>query len=142
MSATTATLTSQQTVRCVRSGKATWAMGAVAALLASAGTVAVAAGARALDVPLRVGGEPIPLLGFAQLTFVASLIGTVLAVVMSRRASRPRHTFVTTTLLLTMFSIIPDAIADAQTATRVVLALTHVAAAAIVIPALASRLAD
>ena len=48
--------------------------------------------------------------------------------------------FVVTTIVLTAMSIVPDVLADAQTATRLVLALTHVVAAAIVIPALASRL--
>jgi len=81
-------------------------------------------------------------LGFAQLTFVAAIIGTVMAVVMSQRATRPRPTFVITTLALTALSIIPDVAADAHTSTRLVLALKHVIAATIVIPALASRLAD
>ncbi len=116
--------------------------GVVAGLAASVATVAVAALARAIDVPLRVGGESIPLLGFAQLTFIATMIGTVLAVVLSHRAHRPRPTFVVTTITLTLLSIVPDVLADAETATKVALALTHIVAAAIVIPALASRLAD
>jgi peptidoglycan/LPS O-acetylase OafA/YrhL len=116
--------------------------GAVAGLVAAAATATTAAAASALDVSLKVSGESIPALGFAQITFVAAIIGTVMAVVMSHRASRPRHTFVVTTLALTALSFVPDVTADAQTATRLVLALTHVVAAAIVIPALASRLAD
>jgi peptidoglycan/LPS O-acetylase OafA/YrhL len=137
----TTTLTAPP-VRRELTAKSLWATGAVAGLVASAATVAVASLARAIDVPLTVGGQTIPLLGFAQLTFVASVIGTVLAVMMSRRASRPRQTFATTTILLTALSIVPDVLADARTATRVALALTHVVAAAIVIPALASRLTD
>ena len=90
----------------------------------------------------EVGGEAIPVIGFAQLTFVAAIVGTVMAVVMSHRASRPRHTFLATTLALTALSIVPDVLADAQNATRLTLALTHVIAAAIVIPAISSRLAD
>jgi hypothetical protein len=119
-----------------------WKTGVGAGLAASAATVGVAGLARAIDVPLAVGGESIPLVGFAQLTFVATIIGTVLAAVMSRRANRPAQTFVATTLVLTAMSIVPDVLADAQTATRFALALTHVVAAAIVIPALASRLTD
>lgn len=68
--------------------------------------------------------------------------GTVLAVVLSRRATRPQRTFVVTTVVLTALSIIPDVLADASTSTRFTLALSHVVAAAIVIPALASRLSD
>jgi peptidoglycan/LPS O-acetylase OafA/YrhL len=116
--------------------------GVVAGLSASVATVAVAAFARAIDVPLKVGGQSIPLLGFAQVTFIAAMIGTVLAVVLSHRAHRPQRTFVATTIALTILSIVPDVLADAQTATKFALALTHVVAATIVIPALASRLAD
>jgi hypothetical protein len=116
--------------------------GAIAGVVAAAATSTTAALASALDVSLKVGGQAIPVLGFAQLTFVAAMIGTVIAVVMSHRASRPRHAFVVTTLALTALSLVPDVTADAHTATRLVLALTHLVAAAIVIPALASRLAD
>jgi hypothetical protein len=116
--------------------------GLLAGVAAAVATSTTAAIASALDVSLHVSGKAIPVLGFAQLTFVAAIIGTVMAVVMANRASRPRRTFVMTTLALTAFSIIPDATADARTSTRLVLALTHVIAATIVIPALASRLAD
>src|SRR5207244_8738466 len=64
----------------------------------SGATFTFAAVARALDVPLKIAGESIPLAGFAQLTFVAAIIGTILAVVLARRASRPKRTFVVTTL--------------------------------------------
>ena len=50
--------------------------------------------------------------------------------------------FLITTMALTMLSFVPDVTADAHTATKVALALSHVVAAAIVIPALASRLTD
>jgi peptidoglycan/LPS O-acetylase OafA/YrhL len=113
-----------------------------AGLAASVATATTAAVASAFDVSLKVGGEAIPVLGFAQLTFVAAIIGTVMAVVMSHRARRPRHTFVVSTIALTALSIVPDVTADAHTATRLVLALTHVIAASIVIPALSSRLSD
>jgi peptidoglycan/LPS O-acetylase OafA/YrhL len=122
--------------------KKVWRTGMVAGVSASVATLAVAAVAQALDVSLEVGGKAIPLLGFSQLTFVASIIGTILAVVLSRRANRPKHTFVATTIALTVLSIVPDVLADAHTSTRFTLALTHAVAAAIVIPALASRLSD
>ena len=116
--------------------------GAVAGVVASAATVAVAGAGDALGVPIKVGGEAIPLVGFAQITLVATAIGVVMASLMQRRASRPRHTFVTATLVLTAVSFLPDVFADAQTATKLTLMLTHVVAAAIVIPTLAARLAD
>jgi len=45
------------------------------------------------------------------------------------------------TVVLTVLSLVPDAIADAGPATRALLMLTHLVAAAIVIPAVARRLA-
>jgi Family of unknown function (DUF6069) len=119
-----------------------WKTGAVAGIAAAVATTAFAATAEAADVSLAVGGKSIPVLGFAQLTLMATLIGTILAVVLSHRARRPQHTFVVTTLALTFLSFMPDVLADAGTATKVTLVLSHVVAAAIVIPALASRLND
>jgi hypothetical protein len=134
--------TSGPAARSTHSTKALWKTGLAAGLIASAATLAVAASASALDVPIEVGGQAIPLVAFAQLTFVGALIGTVVAVLLSRRAARPRRTFLFTTIALAALSIVPDGLADAHTATKFTLALTHVVAAAIVIPALASRLTD
>jgi hypothetical protein len=119
-----------------------WRTGVAYGLLASAATTAIAGVAHAAGVSLDVSGEPIPLLGFAQLTFVFTMVGTLLAAVFARRATRPRHTLVVTTIVLTGLSLVPDAIADALVSTRLTLALTHVVAAAIVIPALSGRLSD
>ena len=47
---------------------------------------------------------------------------------------------VRTTLALTAISFVPDALADASASTKVALVLSHIVAAAIVIPVLASRL--
>lgn len=116
--------------------------GAVAGVIAAAATVGVAGAADAMGVPIEIGGESIPLLGFAQLTLVATVIGVVMASVMARRAVHAHRSFVVTTLALTGLSFVPEVLADAQTATKLTLILTHVVAAAIVIPALASRLAD
>jgi peptidoglycan/LPS O-acetylase OafA/YrhL len=119
-----------------------WRTGVGYGLIAAAATTTVAGIAHAAGVSLDVSGEPIPLAGFAQLTFAFTMIGTLLAAVFARRADRPRHTFVVTTLVLTALSIVPDVLADALVSTRITLALTHVVAAAIVIPALSSRLSD
>jgi len=119
-----------------------WKTGVAAGLTASAATMATAAVAHAAGVSLAVGGKAIPLSGFAQVTLVATMIGTLLAAVFARRAERPRHTFVVTTIALVLLSFAPDVVADAQVSTRLTLALTHVVAAAIVIPALAARLAE
>jgi hypothetical protein len=115
--------------------------GVLAIALASAATSAVAAAGRAAGVSLDVSGAPIPVLGFAMLTAIFSLVGLILAAVLSRVARRPRTVFVRSTVVLTALSLVPDAIADATTATKALLMLTHLVAAAIVIPAVARRLA-
>jgi Family of unknown function (DUF6069) len=116
-----------------------WKAGVVSGLVSAVATTVTAAVARAADVPLAVKGEAIPIAGFAQLTFVGAMLGLVLAKVLSRRAANPRRTFIRTTVL---FSIVPDFLAEATTASRVVLAATHLIAAVIIVPSIASRLAD
>jgi hypothetical protein len=116
--------------------------GAVAGVVASVATTGVAVAADAIGVPIKIAGEAIPMAGFAQLTLFFSAVGIVMANVMARRSAHARAMFVKTTLALTALSFVPDVLADAQTATKLTLILTHVVAAAIVIPALASRLAD
>ena len=148
MTSTTTTATTTFTAPATRtpaapsSTKTLWKTGVVSGVAASVATAAFAGIASAADVSLKVGGKAIPAIGFGQVTFVAALIGTIMAVVLSHRASRPRHTFLVTTLALTFVSFVPDVLADAHTATKVTLALSHVVAAAILIPALASRLSD
>lgn len=114
--------------------------GVVAAALASGATTTVAAAGSAAGISLDVGGAPIPVLGFAVLTAIFSLVGLVLALVMSRKARRPRSTFIRTTVALTVLSLVPDVIVDATPVTKALLMLTHLVAAAIVIPAVARRL--
>jgi hypothetical protein len=115
--------------------------GAAAAALASGATTIVAAAGSAAGISLDVGGAPIPASGFAVLTATCSLIGLVLAVVLSRVTRRPRSAFVRSTVALTVLSLVPDVIADAAPGTKALLMLTHLTAAAIVIPAVARRLA-
>ncbi|MEV4709645.1 DUF6069 family protein [Actinoplanes sp. NPDC049316] len=115
--------------------------GAVAIAAASAATMAVAAGGHAAGISLNVGGAPIPIAGFGTLTAIFSLVGLVLAAVLSRTARHPRRAFVRTTVALTVLSLVPDVIVDAAPATKALLMLTHLVAAAIVIPAVARRLA-
>jgi hypothetical protein len=125
-----------------RRARSLLAAGAGAGAVASAATTAVAAIAHAAGVSLGVHGQSIPLLAFAQVTFVASLVGAVIAVGLARWARYPRRTFVLTTLGLTFLSFVPDLAADAAGATKVTLMFTHVVAAAIVVPVLARRLSD
>ncbi|MFY1616075.1 DUF6069 family protein [Micromonospora sp. WMMD736] len=115
--------------------------GLIATVAAVAATMIVAAVGQAAGVSLEVSGAGIPVTGFGVLTAVFSLVGIVLAALLSRFARRPRRTFVRTTVVLTVLSLVPDVIADAGLATKALLMLTHLVAAAIVIPAVARRLA-
>ena len=115
-----------------------WKTGVRAAITAAVATSAVALAATAMDVPVEIDGEAIPALGFAQLTLLFTAIGVGIA----RLCRRHRSRFVNLTLALTALSLVPDVMVSATTATKVTLMLTHVVAAAIVIPALAARLAD
>ncbi|MFZ2058146.1 MAG: DUF6069 family protein [Acidimicrobiales bacterium] len=104
--------------------------------LAAAVTSVGAVGLRAAGVPLAVHGR-IPLAGFAQVTFVAAVIGGVLVALLNRRSSAPRRQFVQVTIGLTVISCsAPAAFAD-TTASRVALVGLHLVAAAIIVPALA-----
>lgn len=115
--------------------------GLLATVAASAATMGVAAVGHAAGISLDMGGAPIPVTGFGVLTAAFSLVGVILAAVVSRFARRPRRTFVSTTVVLTVLSLVPDAIADAGAGTKALLMLTHLVAAVIVIPAVARRLA-
>src|SRR5262245_34041855 len=73
--------------------KSLWRTGVVAGLGAAAATTAVAAVARAIDVPIETApGEAIPILGFAQLTMFFTVVGLVIATVLRRQARHPRST--------------------------------------------------
>jgi hypothetical protein len=119
-----------------------WPSGALAVVAAAAATTAVAAFARAIDVPMAVQDEAIPLAGFATITVLWSTVGIVMAAGMARWTERPRSLFVKTTVILTALSCIPSLTADADTSTRIVLTITHLLAAAIVIPTLGRLLPD
>jgi hypothetical protein len=122
-----------------------WRAGLVAGLVAAVANVTVAAAAEAADISFEIpreGGESIPLLGFAQITLVAALIGTGIAALVRRRSCNPAVTFTRITVALTAMSMVPPAIVDADVSTKVVLVLTHLLAAVIVIPVLAGKLRD
>lgn len=114
--------------------------GLAAVAVASCATTTIAAAGSAAGISLDVAGQPIPVLGFGTLTAIFSVVGLVLAAILARTVRHPRSAFVRTTLVLTALSLVPDLIADAGWATRALLMLTHLVAAAIVIPAVARSL--
>lgn len=131
--------------------KSVWKHGIAAAIVAAAVITGLAYLATLAGVSFVDPANPeipIPLSGFATLTAGFSLIGVALAAILARTARRPRSTFVRTTLVLLVLSIVPDFVKipnvspDFDPATAWTLAALHVVAAAIVIPVLASRLAE
>jgi hypothetical protein len=117
-----------------------WLHGIVAALVAAAVTTGVAAVASALGVSFEVKGEAIPLLGFTELTIIFSVIGVGLAAIIARKAAHPRQTWIRTAVALVVVSFIPDATFGFDLPSALTLMGLHALAAAIVIPAVASRL--
>ena len=117
--------------------------GFVAGFFAAVANLAVVAIAHGLDVTFEVPrGKAIPVIAFPQMTLFATVIGVGLAAVLVRRARRPRSVFLAVTVGLSALSLVPPILVHTDTATRLVLELTHLVAAFIVIPAIASRLAD
>jgi uncharacterized protein DUF6069 len=114
--------------------------GLIAAGFAALATSFVAAAGDVFGISLAVHGAPIPVPGFAVLTAIFSVVGLVLALVLGRKARHPRTAFVRTTVVLTALSLVPDVLTDAAASTKTLLMLTHLVAAAIVIPAIARRL--
>ncbi|MEY2553680.1 MAG: hypothetical protein QOC57_1540 [Ilumatobacteraceae bacterium] len=116
--------------------------GLVAGVVAGAATSAIAGVMALFDVKLEAQGKGFPALAFAQVSLFGAILGVGLAAVLSRRARRPRHTFVVTTIVLTVLSFVPPLLIGAGAATVLILELMHVVAAAIVIPTIATRLAE
>lgn len=114
----------------------------VAGLVAAVVTTGVAAGTEAAGVSFAIDGETIPLLGFAQLTFVGALIGGVLLAVLNRRSRSARRRFIQATVALTALSCVPSVVWPDDAATKIALVGLHVLAAAIVVPVLARHAHD
>jgi Family of unknown function (DUF6069) len=117
--------------------------GLIAGVAAAAvNTAVVAVANKSADVSPEVSktGGPIPLVGFAQVTFVATLIGIGIAAILRRRSARPASLFTRIAIWLTAASMIPPVLVDADASTKVLLIVTHLIAAAIVIPVVVKRL--
>jgi hypothetical protein len=116
-----------------------WRAALVSGAVAAAATTAIAAVADAAGVSFEAAGEPIPLFGFAQMTLIGAVLGLLIAR-LCRRAAHPQAMFVRITVALTAVSVVPDLTTSFDAASRTVLVLTHVVAAAIIVPVLARRL--
>lgn len=106
--------------------------------------------ARAIGVPFNValpgtGVEPaaIPETGLAWAVAELGLIGIIIAVCLARFAKRPRSTWKRTAWTLTALSMVPSLIAVTDSyATNIMLVISHLVAAAVIVPAIAARLAE
>jgi hypothetical protein len=112
----------------------------MATVLAAAATAVVAAAGQAVGISLAVFGSPTPPSGFAVMTVIFAVVGLLIAMVLRRFAGSPRTAWIRTTVALTVLSLVPDVLADADTSTKALLMVAHLVAAAIVIPAVARRL--
>jgi hypothetical protein len=121
--------------------------GAVAAAAGAAVLYAYGTLAQALDVPMRAGeigashAQAITPASFAIGVVLCTVAGTILAMVLARRAAHPARAFLRTSLVLVAISLVfPLAASHTATETRLTLALGHLIAAAIVIPIITRRL--
>ncbi|MFH9012037.1 DUF6069 family protein [Streptomyces sp. NPDC017943] len=124
-----------------------WLVGLLATLAGGVVTELFALAARAAGVPMEAASPgakeaaPIPVGGFFGGVLFWSVAGVVLAVALARWARRPARTFTVTTVALTVLSLAGPAVAPHTTlSTQAVLAVSHLVAAAVIIPALAGRL--
>jgi hypothetical protein len=111
--------------------RVSWRAGLTTVALAAVATTLLAAVLRAAGAGLTVDAEPIPLPAFAQMVLVGGVIGLVVA----RHVGRT--TFVRTTVALTALSCVPSIALGTTLADQAGLVLTHVAAAAFIVPRLA-----
>ena len=110
-------------------------VGAIAGVVAAVCNAVVVAIASAADVSLEVDGKAIPVVAFPMWTFIGAALGVGLA-----RLLHDRRRFVIVTTVATALTLIPAIATPDDTATKVILVVTHVLAAVLIIPALAREL--
>lgn len=121
-----------------------WPRGLVATATAAVATTLVAVIAKVAGVDFGSTVGDVPISAFPMLTIYCSVIGILIAEVMIRVATMPRSTFQITAIVLTGLSLVPDVLPflEFDLAFVGVLCLTHVVAAAIVVPMVALRMEE
>jgi uncharacterized protein DUF6069 len=114
-------------------GRVTWKRGLATGAVAAVAATAVAAAFQAAGQTLAVTDGAIPLAAFAQMVLLSAVVGIVIA----RHTSRT--TFYRVAVALTVVSCVPDAALGDGFVSKAGLMLTHVVAAAIIVPRLARR---
>ena len=114
--------------------------GLVAVAAAAVVTVVIALVAKTAGVEFASQGKAIPTGSFGVVTAMLAAPALLLAAGLRRWAARPRRTWLRSTVALTVLSLAAPFLLRTDAASVVVLMLTHVVAAAVVIPAVAARL--
>jgi hypothetical protein len=149
MTTATATTSSVPTLAAVRPGvRSVVGTGALAAAAGAAVVYAYAAIAQAVHGSMQAGDPgadhavAITAASFSIGVLFCTAVGTVIAVVLARRASSPARTFARTAVVLTAVSLVPPLLAShTDEATRLTLAGGHLLAAAVIVPIFVRRLA-
>jgi hypothetical protein len=134
MSATATLTTSSTTAAPVQdrtAGRVTWKRGLATGLVAAVAVTVIAGAFQAAGATLRLTDGALPLLSFGQLVLLSTVVGIVIA----RHTSRT--TFYRVTVAMTVLSCGPDLALGDGFVSKAGLVLTHVVAAAIIIPRLA-----
>lgn len=127
-----------------------WLVGLVSLVVGGVVAEIFALAARAIDVPLETpqgfggGGDPEEIFigGFIFAALFNGIAGVLIAMGLARWASRPaRIWWIVAGVLVVLSFFNPIAAEDTETATKVVLAVSHVIVAAIAVPAIGLRLA-
>jgi hypothetical protein len=119
-------------------GRRLAATGVVATIAAAALNALLATVARSAGVDFQVtDGEVVPVSGIAFVTGAFSLVGLLGAAALLRWSGDPVRWWLRTTVALTTLSLVPPFLAAADTSTALTLAVLHLVAAAVVIPAVA-----
>jgi hypothetical protein len=147
MSTATATFPTTEYISSESRTRSVWRVGIVATLVGAAVTELFALAARAIDVPMAAAdpgvdrAKDIPVGGFFMAVVIWGLVGVVLAAALRRWTRNPARVFVITTVTLTVLSLLGPAFAGAtETSTKIVLAVAHLIAAAVIIPPIARQL--
>ncbi|EWM19391.1 DUF6069 family protein [Kutzneria sp. 744] len=123
-----------------------WAVSVLALLVAAVVTEIYGLLLPVVGIPMIVGSvfdtvpSAITVGMFAMGCAVSGFWGTILAVLIARFARKPARTYVVTTSVLVAVSLIAPLAGVGPLSTRVALAVAHLIAAAIVIPAVGRRL--
>lgn len=116
-----------------KAGRVGWGRGLATGFVAAVVVTAVAGVFQASGHALEVTDGAVPLMGFAQMVLLSTVVGIVIA----RHTSR--STFYRVAVALTALSCVPDLALGDGVLSKAGLVVTHVVAAAIIVPRLARR---